>query len=942
MVRKLMSLLVLCLCALGINAQDLPPVSQFTPLPLDPKVKHGVLPNGLSYYILHNEEPKNRANFYIAQKVGSTLENQDQLGLAHFLEHMAFNGSTHYPGHSMLDYLQSKGIRFGADINAYTGFDETVYNINNVVTTDKNLMDSVLLVLRDWSDGILLEDQEIEAERGVIQEEWRARNSAQIRRYSAVLPKIYQEYQYQQMPIGKMEVVMNFKPEVLREYYKKWYRPDQQGIIIVGDFDADEMERKVKELFSSVVMPKNAAPRNYPEVSDNKEPIFVLFTDPELSSPSTMISFKMDKAPFEYRSTVEMYVGDVMMKYLIANLFNNRLSEFSKDPQCAYSSARVGFGDFWVSKTKDAFSINVIPKQNTQLAVSQAMEIVMRACKTGFTESEYQRVKDDVLSMLEQQYNNRDKQDSENLANEIIRHFIDNNATPGIEAEYQLWLQVLPALPLMAINQTLPEIIPPINMVVVTSIPEKDGFELVAQDVMLKTIEDAKAKEYEPYVDEVITDPLIASLPKPGSINDIKENPTLGVTEYTLSNGVKVVLKTTDFSADDILFTAVRTGGYQIYNSSEATNAKLMGTVFDTSNWGPFDTNKLKKFLSGKRISLNLVNDNATNELSGSSSVKDLETLMQMIYTSFNGLTQNQQMFDVNLEKFINQIKIQETNPNYTFFSNVQKALYGDNPFANLPSAASLEQVNYPQSFDMMKNVLGNAAEYTFFFTGNVDKATIRPLLEQYIATLPVKMKKKQQVVTPIRIVSGTIKDDFKMPMQTPSTHVYNTFDGDNISFNIKNNIMISLLSDVLQIIYTETLREEEGGTYSPQVGSDFDITTNQWQIFYYFITNAEQQASLIKRADVEFENLIKNGASAVNFNKVKEASIKQFEILINKNEYWNQMLPVQYLYPNVQLIDGYEEILRSLTLEEFNSFIKTLYNGKDQVQVVMEGVPVQ
>lgn len=411
MIRKVLSLVMLFAAFVCVNAQ--------TPLPLNPKVKSGVLPNGLSYYIMHNEEPKERANFYIAQKVGSTLETEEQLGLAHFLEHMAFNGTKNYPGKSMLNYLQGKGIRFGADINAYTSFDETVYNINNVPTTDKNLMDSVLLVLHDWSGEILLEDAEIDAERGVIQEEWRSRNSADQRMYTAILPLIYDEYQYEQMPIGKMEVVMNFKPEVLRAYYKKWYRPDQQGIVIVGDFDADEMEKKVKDLFSTIPMPENAAPREYPHVSDNKEPIYASFTDPELRMPRTMISFKSEKVPFELRNTAEVYLNNDLLQNIIVMLINNRLQENALNPDCAYAGVAVMFGDFYVSKTKDSFDVVVIPKSGTEKAVAEVMAIVSRACKTGFMESELDRVKTELLSQYENLYNEREKTDNAAYANEL-------------------------------------------------------------------------------------------------------------------------------------------------------------------------------------------------------------------------------------------------------------------------------------------------------------------------------------------------------------------------------------------------------------------------------------------------------------------------------------------------------------------------------------------
>ncbi|MDE6803378.1 MAG: insulinase family protein, partial [Muribaculaceae bacterium] len=471
----------------------------------------GVLPNGLSYYILHNEEPKERANFYIAQKVGSTLETQEQLGLAHFLEHMAFNGTTHYPGKNMLNYLQHKGIRFGADINAYTSFDETVYNIDNVPTTDKPLMDSVLLILRDWSCDLLLEDAEIEAERGVIQEEWRQRNDANTRMFTDILPKIYKEYQYQQMPIGKMEVVMNFKPQVLRDYYEKWYRPDQQGIVIVGDFDADAMEAKVKEMFSTIEMPKNAAKRTYPEVSDNKNLVYATFQDPELQMARMTVSFKTDKTPFEYRNTVEMYMQDILLEEIISSLINNRLTEASQNPECAYANAGCYFGDFYISKTKDSFNVVIIPKKDMTAAFNEAMGIVARACKTGFTDSEYARVKSEIIANYERLYNERDKTKTSSLAKELIRHFVDNEPAPGIAVEFDLVKQFLAMLPIEAINQLCAQaMLPSENQVVVYCQPTGAGEITITEQVMCQMLKDVLNAKYEAYVDEVITDPLIA------------------------------------------------------------------------------------------------------------------------------------------------------------------------------------------------------------------------------------------------------------------------------------------------------------------------------------------------------------------------------------------------------------------------------------------------
>ena len=938
MFKKVISVAMLLACVFTTYAQQWPTIEQLTPLPLNDKVKSGVLPNGLSYYILHNEEPKDRANFYIAQKVGSTLETPEQLGLAHFLEHMAFNGTTHFPGKTMLEYLQSKGIRFGADINAYTSFDETVYNINNVPTNDKELIDNVLMVLHDWSGDILLETEEIDAERGVIESEWRSRNNAQFRMFSSLLPKIYEEYQYQQMPIGKMEIVKTFDPEVLRAYYKKWYRPDLQGIIIVGDFDANEMERKVKELFSTIEMPKNAAKRTYPKVSDNKKPIFASFSDPELTDLNTTISFKSEKVPFEIRNTVEMYYMTDIVETVLTTLFNNRLSEFSLSPECDYVSAGVFFDDYYISKTKDSFNIDVTAKKNTNDAVADAMAIVARAAKTGFTESEFDRAKEQIMANIEKQYNERDKRTNEAYGRELCRFFIDNEPAPGIETEYGLWQMILSQTPLEVFNGLASEVLTPDNMVVVTAAPQADGFELVGEQVLIKTITDAMNAKYEPYVDEVITEPLISNLPKPGSITNIEEDKVLGTTVYTLSNGVKVVLKPTDFAADEVIMTAYRDGGKQIYNGNQAANVAFMDNAFAASKWGPFDNKTLKKYMSGKKASLSFTVDNYTDELSGQSTVKDLPTLFELIYTVFTNLNPDPETFQVSLDKVRPMLENMQKDPQMIFAIKVNETQYPNNPLMAVPTVATLEAVDYPETLGMVKDVLKNAAEYTFIFTGNIDKATIRPLLEQYIATLPVGLRKKVKVETPIEMAKGQIDNTFKQPMQVQATEVFDVF-SDALPFTVKNDIMVDMMGAILRIIFTNTLREEEGGTYSPYVGAVYQPHEGRWNLVYSFNTNAEMQAKMVKRAYDEYMNLLKNGTNETDFNKVKEAMIAQFEINSKKNNYWNSLLELQYRYPNVPIIKDYQEELKNVTLDEFNKFLKTVYSGKDRIQVIMEGV---
>ncbi|MCM1490072.1 MAG: insulinase family protein [Muribaculum sp.] len=931
--KRLSSLATLLLMVVCAFAQ------QLTPLALNPAVKSGRLPNGLTYYIMHNEKPKDRANFYIAQKVGSSLENQDQLGLAHFLEHMAFNGTTHYPGKNMLNYLQSKGIRFGADINAYTGFDETVYNIDNVITTDKPLMDSVLLVIRDWCDGILLEEDEIDAERGVINEEWRQRNSAGSRMYEAILPQIFKEYQYQQMPIGKMDIVMNFKPEVLRAYYKKWYRPDQQGIVIVGDFDADEMEKKVKELFSTVKMPENAEPREYVAISDNKEPIYVHFEDAELSSSLVMTMFKSDKTPWEMRNTVQGYMSDALMQTILVNMIQDRLNEYQTEPECPYAQAKIYISDFLVAFTKDAFTVQVVPKDDILTAYKSAMGIIARACKAGFTQSELERANSELLNAFEKSYNERATTVNTVYGRELIRHFIENEPAPGIEQELQIAKQLLPMIPVEAYNAVAQQILTAENQVIVVSQPLNEKTNVLEEVEVIEALESTLNATYEAYVDEVITEPLIANLPQPGSITSKSDNTELGTTEFVLSNGAKVILKTTDFKADEIQMEAYRNGGKQSYSKDQADDVAVMPIAVELAKLGNFDVNTMKKYLAGKTVSVGYSVNNYTDMLEGSSSVKDLATMMEIIYAYFTELNPDPKTYNAQMDQIKPILAAQEQLPDMIFEKTRYNTLYGNNPLMGPLGAKQIENANYDNMLAMAKKSMANAADYTFIFVGNVDEATIRPLLEQYIASLPSEGKPSEvKAVSDINPVKGIVENKFDQTMQSPQTTVFSVRTGNNIKWSVANSIMIDLMGDILDMVYIETLREEEGGTYGASVGANYNFNNNLWQLVYYYKTAEEKLDRLEERAKKELDNLLKNGAKADHFNKVKEAAIKQYEINSKTNGYWagNIMNAAR----GFNTYTGYIEALQALDLNTFNNFLKTVYDGKNLVEVIMVGKP--
>lgn len=933
MVKKIFSLALLLMCVLTMSAQNP------TPLPLNPQVRHGVLPNGLSYYVMKNSEPKGRANFYIAQKVGSTLETKDQLGLAHFLEHMAFNGSKNFPGKNMLNYLQSKGIRFGADINAYTAFDETVYNINSIPTSDEALMDSVLLMLHDWSCALSLEGDEIEAERGVIHEEWRSRNDANTRMYNAILPQLFEEYQYAQMPIGTMDVVLNFPHQALRDYYHKWYRPDQQGIVIVGDFDPVVMEQKVVEMFSKIPMPENAAERVYPSVSDNVEPIYVSYEDPELQATVAKLSIKSEKMPFEMRNTDMGYVQTFFIERIISGMINNRLAELAQKPDCPFSYAGVSFGDYWVCKTKATFDVTVVAKDDVKAAFNAAMTEVVRACKTGFMDSELQRVKDQMLSGYEKSYNERDKTDSEALAREIIRHFVDNEPAPGIESEYMIAQQLLPNLPVQIFNEMVKSVITPNNQVLLVYQPKSEGKVLPTKEEMVGILNNAINAEYEAYVDEVITDPLIENMPIKGEI--IKEYAgDFGSTVMELSNGAKVIVKPTDYSADEIIFEAFSKGGQ--FNSLEAGEAnpselKLISAAVESSKFGSFDNVKLRKYLAGKHLGISYSMGKAVDIINGQSSVKDFETLLQLNYLYFTDIRPDAETYIATINKTRPMLENAEKNPSTIFMQNVYKTWYDGNPIYAQLNTADLDAANYDNMLKVAREHLSNAADFTFTFVGNVDLETLRPLVEQYIASLPADKNKKDELVYTGKQAKGQVVNEFNQEMQTPSTQVFNVYSDNNIDYNAENHVKLNLLSDILDIVFTNTLREEEGGTYSPMTQASFNPYNKEWSLLYMFVTGADSKDKLCKRAHEELMKLLAEGANEVDFQKVKDAALNQYQINSQKNSYWSDGIFEKEM--GIDFVSKHEAAIKNLTLDEFNKFIKNLYNGKNRIQVIMNGV---
>lgn len=930
MAKKLLSLALTLICVLLANAQQ--------PLPLNPEVRHGVLPNGLTYYILHNKQPKNRANFYIAQKVGSALETPEQYGLAHFLEHMAFNGTKHYPGDSMLRYLESKGIRFGADVNAYTDYEETVYNIDNVPTDNTVLMDSVLIALRDWSCDLLLEDAEIDAERKVIQEEWRMRNDPSFRFRSAMAPKIFSESQYQQTPIGTMDVVMNFPYKALRDYYHKWYRPDQQGIIVVGDFNADDMEKKVVEMFSDIPMPENAAPRDYVRVSDNEQPLFFAFEDPELKNARVDFQIKFDKIPLEYQNTDVAFINSIMQD-IIADMINTRLYEHTLGADCKYANAGVYFADMYPSKTKGIFNVAVIAKDDELGGFEDAFQIVVRACRTGFTQSELDRAINNLKSRYDKRFNERNNTNTSVLAKELINAFKDNVPAMGVEAERDFFNNFVIQMPVEAYNQALSKIITPNNQVILIQQQKKEGKTLPSEQETLAIVNDVLNRQYEAYVDETITEPLIAHLPAKGEIVKVEDG-RFGTTEMILSNGIKVIVKPTDYKDDEILFQAFRKGGKAAYPLEDAANILMLGDAISLSNVGPFDNKTIARYLTGKNVKLDYGVGNFTDFFEGSSSVKDLPTLFELIYTSFTNINPNEENYDNSIARIIPQLEAAEKSPEFIFQIHKDNALYAGNPMAATITAEVVKKADYQRMLQLYKESVANPADFTLLFTGNVDIDALKPLLEQYIASLPSSKKELRKVVAPVNTASGEVIDNFTEQMAAPADWLYGFYSGTNVPNTIQNQVKTSLVGDIVKILYTKILREKEGGVYSPMVYSSYDINNDKWNLVYFLQTNEEQSPRMLQLADELFVNLLKEGATADQFNRVKGAMLSQYENSVRTNSYWHNNIRLYELLGN-DLITEHRSAIENLTLEDFNAFMRTLYDGGNRIQVNMHGIRI-
>ncbi len=908
------------------------------PLPVDPEVRIGHLPNGLTYYIRHNETPKGQADFYIAQKVGSALEEDNQRGLAHFLEHMCFNGTENFPGNTLISWLESVGVKFGYNLNAYTSIDETVYNISNVPVDRESVQDSCLLILHDWADALLLDTDEINKERGVIHEEWRRTTVGQQRILETLLPTIYPDSKYgYRLPIGTMEVVDNFDPQALRDYYEAWYRPDQQGIIVVGDIDVDRIENKIKEMFSPIKMPENAKERVYLGVPDTPGTIYAIGKDKEQTVQIAQMMFKTDVFPDSLKGDVS-YLAVSYLTDMMTSMLNNRLNDMMSDPSTPFAQAGASYGEFLVAKTKDSFNIVAVGKDNDIRPAFEAVyRELLRAQRGGFTHSEYDRARSEYLSRLEKSYNERNKRQSESYVNEYVRHFIDNNPIPGIETEYQIMNMIANQIPVEAINQTLAQLITPDNRVFVAILPDAEGIHFPTDTEIAELIAKVDAEDIAPFVDEVKSEPLIENLPTPGKIVAEKTLDQWGATELTLSNGVKVIVKSTDFKDNEILFNATAKGGSSKVADSHANELIFMQYALGARGLGSYTSKDLDKYLAGKQCAVSLSVDDYTRDVKGNTTVKDLPTLMELIYMTFTNLTIDPAEYEALQKMLVGVLANQEKNPQFIFQRDLTSALY-NNPRRQVINSDIINAAKREDIVRMAHEFTSNAADYTFIFVGNVDMETLRPLLEQYIATLPADKNKtvNEIVLNPALAMNGGTKtDNFTTPMETPQTWVAIIASAD-VPFSSKEQKVASIAGQIMSKRLLDTVREEMGAVYSIGAQSSLGRINKPNTIMQTsFPMKPEMKAEVLDFIAKEFKAMESN-VTAEELAKVVEFMVKNAKEEVELNRPWLNAISAT-LINNVDTFNGSVDVLNSITVQDVQDYMKALNASGNYRVVVMD-----
>jgi zinc protease len=893
----------------------------------------GQLDNGMTYYIQHNEKPEDRVEIRLAVKTGSVMEDEDQLGLAHFVEHMAFNGTENFEKNELINFLETVGTRFGADLNAYTSFDETVYMLQ-LRTDDPEIMDKGMLVFEDWAGGLAFNHEEIDKERGVVVSEWRTRLSPGQRMQQEYLPILYKDSRYaQRLPIGDPEIIENADYDVVKRFYRDWYRPDLMAIIVVGDIDVDMMEKEIKERFSDLENPSNPRERKEYAVPQHKETLVSIVSDEEESFTRAAVTYKHPHAPTR---TMDDYRNSVI-RTLYNQMLNARLNEIGQEANPPFIFAFSGYGrdigDI------DAYSSSATTAEGEAL---RGLEAVLteneRVLRYGFTKGELERAKSELLVSAERRAKEKDKTASRSLAMRYVYNFLDENPIPGPEQNLALYEEMLPSIQLDDVNRLAEKWITDENRVVVITGPKKDEFPMPTEDDVRNLLNEIENKDLEPYVDDVSDAPLLAGELEEGKIVNDKEYKDVGVTEWELSNGVKVVLKPTDFKNDEILMRATSIGGHSNYDLETYPSASNATSIVSESGVGEFSATQLEKKLTGKTVYVNPYIGELYEGMNGGASPEDLETLFQLVYLYFTAPREDADAFQSFMTKQKAIYGNLMSNPNYYFLNETIKIKTNDHPRRGFPTVEDMEKVDLETAMSVYKDRFKDASDFTFIFVGNFDMPTMKKFSTMYLANLPTADRKDMWKDVGADYVQGKVDKSFSMG-KAPKTQVDITFHGE-AEWNMDTRYAMRSMVEALRIKLRESMREDKGGVYGVSVrGNISRIPKEEYSINISFNSDPEKTDELIQTAMADIQDVMKNGVDETYLTKVKETQRQTMVTDLKENRFWSSQLEFAYendLDPNMIQMENLEKKIAALDSDMIKNAASQYFNFDNMIQIVM------
>jgi zinc protease len=890
----LIAAIVAVLCQVGAPQQAAMIPAQSAALtqqmPVDPQITMGKLANGMRYYIRANKKPEKRAELRLVVKAGSILEDDDQQGMAHLVEHLAFNGTQHFPKHDLIEFIESLGMRFGADLNAYTSFDETVYILT--VPTDKpETIDRALLILEDWARNVSFDPKEIDQERGVVMEEWRLGRGAGSRMRDKEFPIMFKGSRYaDRLPIGKPEIIQNGKAERLKKFYSDWYRPDLMAVIAVGDFDKAAIEKMVTAHFASIPAATKPRPRPTYDIPDHPGTVYAIATDKEATNTTVEVD---NILPAREQGSMSDYRQRTVDR-LFSGMLSGRFSELAQKADAPFIFAGGGRGSFLARTKESATLVALVKEDGIERGLDALLGEAERVSRFGFTATELARQKQSVLLNYQRLAAEKDNTQSANLAGEYIRNFLINETLPSADDEYALHQRFLPEITLDEVNKLAKEWYSGQNRLVIVNAPDKSGLVIPDETKLAAVIKTEAAKDLKPYVDTVGSATLLESIPAPGAIAKTTTKEAAGITEWELSNGVKVVLKPTTFKADEILFRATSPGGTSLATDKDYIPASTATQVITAGGVGKFNAIDLRKYLTGKVASASPFIGELEEGLSGSSSRKDMETMFQLIYLRFTQPRADATAFGVQATQTKTILANQAAQPEYAFFEALTTTRYQNHIRRRLPTPASVEEWNLDKSLAFYKDRFADASDFTFVFVGSFDLATMKPLVERYLGALPSIHRKEAWKDVGVRTPAGIVEKKVEKGIE-PKSEAAIVFSGP-FEWDQTHRVAIRAMSEVLQTRLLEIIREELGGTYSITASQGYQKIPNPvYSITIQFGCAPQRTDDLIKRVFEEIEKFKTNGPTEKQVTDEKEALLREFETNSKLNNYLLSQITQKY-----------------------------------------------